>query len=92
MKKGILVINTWNSECADCGKDCDRNEKRHITNLGYGPQNGTKGCGIKWKYVTSGYMDMEETIKKIRPDLKYVDYGEALKLTLRRGKAPLKGR
>lgn len=70
--KPALIINMWNSQCGKCGKDCSPSEKRHKTVLGYG-SDGEKGCGFKWKYVTTEYPHIEIGVRKMRPDLKYID-------------------
>ena len=74
-EKPTLIINLSNAECANCGRGADPKEKTHKTCLGYGKQ--PKGCGIKWKYVTTDYKDREKATKKMRPDLKFmaVDHG-----------------
>lgn len=71
--KESVIINPSSSTCGNCHEDCDYDEKRHETVLGYGPKNGTKGCGIEWKYVTTQYMGKrdEEATKECRPDLEF---------------------
>lgn len=71
-----LIINRSDSQCGDCGRSADPNETAHTTLLGYGPDNGKPGCGSKWEKVTSDYGDfagLYDSIKKMRPDLKFVD-------------------
>lgn len=75
-KQAVLCINTWNSYCRNCGKDCKLEEKIHKTNLGWSPEG--EGCGIEYKGVTSDYdgLSMEESTKKLRPDLQWVEIGD----------------
>lgn len=83
-KKKTLVINLGSSYCGDCGLDCDPNEKRHITNLGWDEETRKKkGCGVKYKYVTSDYCSLHDdnnsiatSTKKMRPDLIYYNIWE----------------
>lgn len=67
--KHTLIINRNDSKCGNCGRDCDFNEKRHDTLLGYDDDNGKPGCRYLWKYVASDYTGMDERLKKMRPDL-----------------------
>lgn len=68
-----LIINLSNSECGNCGRQVlpVGDSCEHLS--GYGPQNGTPGCGAKWKYVTSAYMGerVEAAVKRSRPDLEF---------------------
>jgi hypothetical protein len=68
-----LVINFSNSSCANCGQGASPEQKIHDKCFGYGKQ--PKGCGVKFKYVTSDYDDKRllEGIKKSRPDLEFID-------------------
>jgi len=79
--KETVIINPWSSKCGNCGEDCSYSEAKHLTNLGYGPQNGTPGCGVEWKYVTTEYLGKreEEASKACRPDLEfYSDFNFSL--------------
>lgn len=68
-----LIINTWSSECGDCGKGAVIEEKTHDTVIGYDVEEGEKGCGVRWEFVDSDYfdLDMEKRCKKMRPDLEW---------------------
>ena len=68
----ILIVDRSSSTCANCNQGATYEEKSHITRLGYQPGDG-KGCGIRWTKVSSNYPETEEVIKKMRPDLEYVD-------------------
>lgn len=76
-RKETLIIDTWNSSCGNCGKGANPEEASHDTVLGYGVKN-EKGCGVKWKYVSSNYSGMGkafyENIRKMRPDLESTFY------------------
>jgi hypothetical protein len=37
-----------------------------------------KGCGITWENVSSSYSGLEDFIKRLRSDLKYIDMKEVL--------------
>jgi hypothetical protein len=71
-RERALVINTWSSTCGACGKPADPHEKYHDTLLGYGPDNGEPGCGVKWEFVDTDYVGggVAEAAKGMRPDLK----------------------
>ena len=58
--------------CGNCNDDCDGTKNNHDVILGYGKKNGTKGCGVKWKYLSSQYAEgavSSERLHEIRPDL-----------------------
>ncbi len=76
--KHTLFINTWSSTCGNCGEGADPEERTHITCLGYGEQ--PPGCGVEWKYVSTNYsgLNMENRLKRMRPDLKYKDFFEVI--------------
>lgn len=72
-EKYTLYINLSNSRCGNCGKECDPNETRHIRECGYHAKEGNKdGCGVKWRYVSSDYFNMDESLIRMRPDLKLI--------------------
>ena len=71
-----LIINTWDSRCQNCGRNCDPYEKSHLRNLGYSDEiRKLPGCGIEWTHVTSFYTgrSFEERVQQMRPDLVYID-------------------
>lgn len=74
--KGTIIIDTWYSTCGDCDKSATPNESHHNTILGYGPLNGTAGCGVEFKYAASNYMGlkMKETVKAKWPHLSWVGW------------------
>jgi hypothetical protein len=41
-KKYTLFVDGWSSNCGNCGKGCNPDEKQHDTNLGYGITNETR--------------------------------------------------
>ena len=73
-KRAVLYIDTWSSECGNCGKSCDPDEKTHSKIYGYGADNGKPGCGIRWKYLASHYTGMDEQLKQMRPDLEFIGF------------------
>ncbi len=79
-KRLTLFINGWSSECGNCGKGCNPDQKTHEINLGYGITDANKkGCGIEWKYVASGMTGIsKERLLQMRPDLVWVDFWEAM--------------
>lgn len=77
MKKETIEVRGWNSTCLNCHHGCDPSQASHESRLGYGVQTGEKGCGITWKYITTGYTDMEYRVKEMRPDLEFIGYFEA---------------
>lgn len=52
---GLLIINSFDSRCGECGKSCQPHSKTHDVVLGYGPENGSPGCGVEWDRVTTHY-------------------------------------
>lgn len=74
-----LFINSWSSRCGDCNHECDPHEKSHKTNLGYGGPH-PPGCGVTYTHVSSDYMDeaLLNIVKKMRPDLEFIDPTEAV--------------
>jgi hypothetical protein len=69
-RKKTVFINTWSTECGNCDRGADYEEKTHKTVLSYGRQG--KGCGVKWKYLSSHYSKdiiKDELLSKLRPDL-----------------------
>lgn len=71
-----VVIGTFSSYCADCGKSCNPNSRTHDVILGY-MENGSSGCGVAWENVTSEYIgpDVVAAVRAMRPDLNYL-FGE----------------
>ena len=74
-KKPVIIINSWDSECGFCGQPADPHEKTHKTIKRYSGET-EEGCGIEYKYVTTGYSDIGEKVKEMRPDLEYIDFLE----------------
>jgi hypothetical protein len=73
--ENTLIINRNDSVCYNCGKSCDPKHKTHEINLGWNHEiNGTPGCGIEWKYVTTHYWGetMVNAVKEMRPDLEFI--------------------
>lgn len=68
--KEALIINRFDSKCGACGKGADPREEAHETQLGYG-EHPPEGCGIRWRFVTSDYTNMEEGVSAMRPDLEW---------------------
>jgi hypothetical protein len=73
MLKPTLIINRNDSICGNCGKGANWSETHHNSQLGWGnhPKNG---CDIKWKYLSTDYVDEEfiEHVKRMRPDLEFI--------------------
>lgn len=74
--KECIDIGSWSSTCCNCGKEALPDEKAHLTRVGYGPQNGDPGCGITWKYYTSGYsgLGLDNIVERKWPWLKPLPY------------------
>jgi hypothetical protein len=75
---GLLIVGSWSSTCGGCGKPCDPYEKFHDTELpGYSRREASKGCGMEYTHVMSSYVGggSEEAVKRMRPDLKFVEPG-----------------
>lgn len=43
-----LMIGSSSSQCSSCKRDADPGEEGHYTLLGYGPDNGKRGCMEPW--------------------------------------------
>lgn len=69
MNIAILIVNRWNSRCSKCGGNADPDEKEHEMRT----MLGSPGCGAKFVAITSEYLDMEEILKEMRPDLPQVN-------------------
>lgn len=75
----ILVIGTWSSKCENCGMGCDPHEKSHQTVLSYSKELSEQpGCGISYTHVTTYYAGAAEIVKRMRPDLVYIDQMERI--------------
>ncbi len=61
-----LIVDSWSSECSECGKSCDLSSTTHDVILGYGSKNGSPGCGVRWTHVVSNY---GQDLSDLRPDL-----------------------
>lgn len=73
METATLIIDRSDTRCSNCRKSVSPYAETHETNLGYGPINGTPGCGAKFIATASGYVGpgISERIKEMRPDLPF---------------------
>lgn len=73
---GVLVINRSDSRCHECNRPCDPYAKTHDVVLGYGPANGTPGCGVEWDRLASDYIGagQEAAVRRMRPDLTWAPF------------------
>jgi len=80
LEKNALSIDDWSSTCVNCGQGAIPEEKTHESVIGYGVADGTKGCGIKWEFLTSMYGNniSSKYAVEMRPDLKWIDFTELL--------------
>jgi hypothetical protein len=71
----ILLIDRWQSYCGICGWEASMYDEAHTTLLGFGSQNGSPGCGVRWTHVASKsyYPGADNRVQELRPDLIYVD-------------------
>lgn len=70
--KVTLFIDTWSSQCGNCRRGADPDEKRHETIMEMSTANGRPGCGVEWRYVSSNYGRMlADRIREMRPDLPF---------------------
>lgn len=76
-KEETLYVGLNDSRCGYCGKSANPAQFTHEVLLGYGPDNGRPGCGVRWKYVASTYsgQEAEDAVRLLRPDLEYVGIG-----------------
>lgn len=65
-----LIINRYDSKCGCCGKGASTEQVEHDKALGWGNQG--KGCGVKFKYVSSSYTGMDQRVAAMRPDLELI--------------------
>lgn len=77
MDKVVLEIGMFSSKCQACGGGADPYEKTHSSLLGYGVKGAARGCGKTFTHVTATYLNMDELVSKMRPDLEYIDPFEA---------------
>ena len=75
--RATLLMGTSSSYCGACKKSADPDESGHFTQLGYGPENGTPGCGAWWDsvHLTTVYSStpkekMVPRLKEFYPSLK----------------------
>lgn len=81
---GTLLIGSWNTVCNNCGRDCNPYEEKHETNLGYNEEiRKQPGCGITFTHYVSTYYGDEvgRSVKRMRPDLEFIDIMESLNAT-----------
>lgn len=80
----ILCIDMTSSTCYACGGNAQLDEKQHTHG---GPKSmwepgsdlgSTNGCGATYTHVTSMYPHLEGQVRAMRPDLEWVDPGEAI--------------
>ena len=65
-----LFINISDSRCGNCGKDADPYAEAHDRKLGWNPG---EGCGAVFTHLSSDYVGFEDRVRKMRPDLIFVD-------------------
>lgn len=71
-----IIINAWDSKCANCGKSAAISDVYHKTIYGYDKnENGKPGCGTKWEYIDSDYWQLWEMLEKQHPEYKVVKRG-----------------
>ncbi len=71
---GLLVINSSDSRCGQCGRPADPREASHERVPGW---NGPEvGCGAYWTRVGSEYDGLvAKAARELRPDLRWVGTG-----------------
>jgi hypothetical protein len=47
-----IEIGSFSSKCGNCGKSASPSDDGHTTIYGYGPENGSPGCGEPWTAVS----------------------------------------
>lgn len=72
-----LVVDRFSSRCGDCGKSANPFSETHDVILGYGSDNGSPGCDVRWENVTSDYVspNVKQEVTNLRPDLRYIGWG-----------------
>lgn len=75
LPEATILVGGFSSRCNACGKDVSPEATTHDVLLGYGPQNGEPGCGIKFTHIYSVYMHggAEQRVAAMRPDLIFID-------------------
>jgi hypothetical protein len=64
----VIYVGTWSSRCGACNKDAIPYDIAHETVCGYDQH---EGCGAVFTHVFSTYPNLEESVKRMRPDLIY---------------------
>jgi len=68
--EAVLWIDGWFSTCGACGKQCDPRQETHMVILGYGPENGAPGCGVRFTSIAASRLDISrDDLVRMRPDL-----------------------
>jgi hypothetical protein len=70
--KDTLVINQNDSICGNCKRRADPEEKSHETVSGSYGSPKQKGCGQVWKHVASYTYGIGESVRRMRPDLEFI--------------------
>jgi hypothetical protein len=70
-----LDVFSWYTNCGVCDRGADYRAKSHDEVM---LMSGKvePGCGVVWDSITTGYADTEDIVKKLRPDLEYLEYLE----------------
>jgi hypothetical protein len=74
-----LLVGTTSTECSACHRSAWPSQITHDVQYGYGPDNGTPGCGATFTHIVSTYyywseggIDLgEKWCREKRPDLIY---------------------
>lgn len=68
----VLYIGRSSSRCGACGGDADPTEQTHARRIGYRPG---KGCATRWTAVQPESYGMDDDVRQMRPDLKFLPAG-----------------
>jgi len=71
-REKTIIINRFDSKCGKCGKSATIEDGYHKTVYGYGPENGTDGCGAVWEYIDSDYTGISHLLEEKYPQYKIV--------------------
>ena len=77
MSRVVLWVDRWSSRCGACGRSADPKQETHAVQLGYGPENGSPGCGARFEAIASEFVGagVDEAVRAMRPDLPYLGVG-----------------
>ena len=71
-----IIVGLSSSKCSECRRGVGPYEPNHHTVIGY--MGSSDGCGAVFTHIDTGYLDLRDRVKSMRPDLipAWEDYNE----------------